>query len=219
MANNIVAFVGYNSFDIILYLSRILYMLGRRILVVDYSDTKALTLSFPQIPGIDTLSNCISYRNIDFTAQSLDNHLVEQYDDILIDCGFKKPQFELELLSRIVYITDMYVFNMKKLGEMACYDNLKAQRALLIREAGNTIITSQYVNEIISKNISEDMVTVLYRDDSDYDNGLLCQHNQMSSFTNMSWMLRDYLINEVLLLCSEMSKKQIKAAYMKARKG
>lgn len=216
---NIVAFVGLYSFDIILYLSRILLKVGRKVLVVDNSETFALTLSIPQIAELDTNQNYLTYRRVDFTSMGIDEKTTELYDDILIDCGVNAPKYKTELSTRIIYVTDLFDFNIKRLQGITYYDEIKTMKKLLIRDAINTKLTTEYLIDKMKKNITPGMVTVLYREESDYENSLLCHYNKVFRFTHISKMMKEYLINEVQSLLPNYQRKEILAAYQKAKKG
>lgn len=219
MANNIIAYVGTESFDIILYLSRILQKMDHKVLLVDHSETEALTHSFPQIPGINPDSGCITFRKVDFTKERIEEDSIKHYDDILIDCGMDYPKIDFSFLTKIVYVTDMFEFNMTRISRLNYFEQLPVESALLIRNATGAKITTPYILTRINKNIREDLVTVLCRDDVDYENSLMCHYDKVFHFKRISYMLKSYLIGEVGLLCKNTSERQIKAVYSKARKG
>src|SRR5690554_1464643 len=80
LANNVVAFVGIESFDNIQYMARILSNLGKKVLVIDYSETEALTWSVPQIDFIDIKKDIINYRHVDYTNQNITDDMLKVYD-------------------------------------------------------------------------------------------------------------------------------------------
>jgi hypothetical protein len=219
MAINIVAYIGYDSFDIILYLSRILQKLGRKVLIVDNSDTYALTTSVPQMTNINSPDNIITYRRVDFTATVIDETMTEVYDDILIDCGFNVPRLKLSLVTRTVYVTSMFKNSIERLRNLDFFDEFPAKKALLIREAVNIKISPESMSALLDKGISKESITVLFRDDKDYDNSLICQYNQTFKLGKITWMMKCYLMKEAQELCGQFTKKQIRAALYKARKG
>lgn len=219
MANNIIAYIGYDSFDIILYLSRILHKLGRKVLVVDYSESEALKTSIPQIPDIDTNSDIMTYRRVDFTAKIIDKQLIDQYDDVLIDCGYKEPKLNLSFITRVVYVTNMFSFNVVRLKNVTYYDDLQISKALLIREALETKLSTDNMKGLLNKNISDDNISILYLDDKDYENSVVCQYNQTFRLIKITSMLKTYLLNEVKILCEQATEKEIKKAFANARKG
>jgi len=219
MANNVIAYVGNESFDIILYLSGLLKNMGYKVLLVDYSETKALTCSLPQIPGINTDDDYITYRKVDFTTKGIDHKILELYDDILIDCGMSCPHMDYSLLTRVVYVTDLFEFNLNRISKLDLYNNLEIETALLIRNAANSKLTTQYILSILKKDIPEEMITILYRDDADYENSLFCHYNKVFRFSHISWMMKNYLVSEVKILYKELTNRQIRLIYAKARKG
>jgi hypothetical protein len=219
MASNVVAYIGYDSFDIILYLSRILQKLNRKVLIVDHSETSSLRYSIPEINGIDPKQNVVSYRQVDFTLMDVNEKLCDYYDDILIDCGYGQPKTNAQMLTRIVYVTDMYSYNSKRISNIRAYDDLNINTALLIREATDVKISTKSIAEETKKQIPPERISILYRDDRDYENSIKCHYNQNFYFLKTSTMLKAYLLNEIQVLCSHLPEKQIRMAYDKARKG
>lgn len=218
MANNIVAFVGLESFDIILYLSRIMQSLGRKILVVDNSENKALTYSVPHIDWMNTLETIISNRRVDFTGMSVTGELATTYDDVLVDCGCKPPVTSIGLFTKIIYVTDMFEYNIRRIAQINYYQECKCEVSLLIRDLINTKITVEHIVEGLGKEIPEDMISVLYRDDNDYENCLNSHINQVFTL-NLSRLLKGYLMEQISNLCPQVTLNDIKEAYKKARKG
>lgn len=218
MANNIVAYVGIESFDTILYLSRIMQRLGRRVLIVDNSDTLALTYSVPRISDINTNETTISYRRVDFTNMPLSEELATRYDDILVDCGMKKPIISTDLFTKIIYVTDLFEYNIRRIANIDESTAYKCEKVLLIRNAVYTKILTEHIARQISNAIAIEKTKVLYREDVDYESCLNSHINQVFTL-NLSKMYKEYLIDQVTTMCSDFSRKEIKEAYRKARNG
>lgn len=219
MANNVVAYIGYDSFDIILYLSRIFQKLGHKILIADYSEAEALTFSIPHVEGIDLFKSILTYRQVDFTRMIITEDIINSYDDVLIDFGYSKPEINLFLISKVVYVTNMFKYNLSRLSSIRYYDELQVNRELLIREAIELKIPIEIMAELINKQINEKEISVLYLEDRDYENSLIGHYNSNFRFTRISAMLKTYLLKSVSYLYKNISKKQILSAYVKARKG
>lgn len=219
MASNVVAYVGYESFDVILYQSRILQALGRKVLLVDYSETRALTSSIPQVKGLDTVTNIMTYRRVDLTSLEITEKIIKDYDDILINCGFEKPNIDISIITKTIYVTDMFRYNLEKLKMIKYYDDQASTKELLIREATDFKITPEVMIVNLEKDIPRDNISIIYRDDRDYDNCLLCHYNQEFRFKRISSILKTYLIQKTCTLCSNLSIKAIRKAYKSARKG
>ena len=71
MASNIVAYIGIDNFDNIIYLSRILTNLEKKVLIIDQTEALTLKYSIPQPIGVDSNLNIITYRHMDFTTMTL----------------------------------------------------------------------------------------------------------------------------------------------------
>lgn len=217
MENNIIAYVGIDNSDNILYLSRILSKLDKKILIVDHSDTKAITYSIPQLDGIDMKLDTVTYRKVDFTQMDLSERIVKKYDIVLIDYGFSPRRKELGYCNRIVYVTDLYLHNTNKLYCMEDYDI--SIKSLLIRNLLGIKISPESVAIQIEKNIPVENITLLSFNENDLVNSIINQYNQSFRFTNISRQLKSYLIREISSLYPEILKKDIVKAYQKARKG
>lgn len=218
MPTNVVAYVGTESFDIIIYLSCILQKLNRKVLIVDNSVTSALRNSIPQVYGINTDKTIMTYKRVDFTTQVIDKAIINNYDDVLIDFGFSEPKMDLSLITRVVYVTDMFDFHVTMLKNIGFYNGI-AKKALLIRDAIETKITPNIIAGRINEEIPKEEVSVLYREDKDYENSIVCHYNRSFRMKSISSMLKMYLLNEIQILCSNINSKQIRVAFNKARKG
>lgn len=218
MANNIVAYVGLANFEIILYLSRILQRLGRKVLVVDNSETMALTYSVPQIAGMNTYESVISNRRVDFTNMPVSETLALSYDDILVDCGRSIPKTSPEMFTRIVYVTDMFEYNIRQIAHINHYDDCTCGKELLVKDYVNAKITPEMIAERLNKGIPADKISYIYRDDYDYENCLNSHINHIFTL-KLTRMLRDYLLEQIRYMCPSFTMKDIKAAYAKAKKG
>lgn len=218
MANNIVAYVGIECFDTILYLSRIMQGLGRRVLLVDNSETLALTLSVPEISDINTYETTISYRRVDFTNMPVTEGLAAEYDDVLIDCGMKAPVTDIALFTRIIYVTDLFAYNIQRIANLRVYEGCKCDKQLLIRNAVYTKIPAEYISGRISRAITQEKTWVLYRDDTDYESCLNSYNNRVFTL-RVSRAYKEYLMDQTATICSEVSRKDIKEAFRRARNG
>lgn len=219
MANNIVAYIGWESFDIILYLSRILLKLGHRVLLIDNSKERTLADCMPCVLGIDTASNCITYRGVDFTTSHLNQELEFQYDDIFIHCGMSMPQCNGSNFTRLIITTNLLPSITNEIVRIGCFKEYENKLSLLIRDVIDTHLSAEDIRTRIGKYISENLIFMLYRDDSDYLAGLLCQVSQICRFHDISRPLKSYLLKEVQELSPQATIKQIKKAYRLARKG
>ena len=121
MENKILGFFGVDKYDIILYLSRILYTLNKKILLLDCSENRALTYSIPmpnQILCEERDCYIVNYRGIDcasnsFISQELMEKYKQEYDVILMDFGFQENHELVENCTHIVLVLDQKLHNLK----------------------------------------------------------------------------------------------------------
>jgi hypothetical protein len=221
MANNVVAYVGMDYSDYILYTARILLRLGMKVLLVDHSDTLSLKNSIPEPKGLCSNTDIITYRGLDFTTSSVSLEMLKQYDDILIAYGFRKPAEDIGYCGRVVFVTDLYRYNHSRLREYSINHHLNkiAYKELIIKEAIETKITTDIISERIGIRFSPENITVLFRDDKDYYNGVICHTNNSIYFTHVSKQLKRHLIQETKVLYPNIKAKQLTAACNRAGKG
>jgi hypothetical protein len=221
MANNVIAFAGIDASDYMIYIAGILINLKKKVLLIDHSDTCALKTTIPQPEGVNCSTDIISYRGLDFTTAEINRELLMSYDDILISSGFHKPENDNTFCNRIIFVTDPYRFNHLRLKEYA--ENCQLQgiehRELIIKEMIESKITADIIRDNIGICFSTESISVLYREDKDYYNALLCHTNHSFSFHRTTKQLKNYLIRETASLYPDLTVKQIKKACLRAGKG
>lgn len=91
MQSNIVGFVGAKKDDILLYLAKILSRLGKKVLLVDYTENRALTYCI-KVPYHEQSFFHLSEQEVDFMIEPQYEYLFQvqnSYDVILVDFGFQ----------------------------------------------------------------------------------------------------------------------------------
>lgn len=217
MANNVVAFVGIESFDNIQYIARILSNLNKKILVIDYSETEALTWSIPQIKFIDIYNDIIKFRQVDYTKQNITEDMLKVYDDIIIAFGFNIKNEFMKYCNKIIYVTDLYINNIEKLNRVHDFD--VEEKYLLIRNVLGIKISPETVAQQIEKNIPTENTMILPFSENDQINGLINQYNQSFRFKKISRQLKELLYKQVNDLYPDITKDKLNEAYKKAKRG
>jgi hypothetical protein len=211
MANNIVAYAGIECFDLILYQARILSKMERKVLILENTDLGALKFTIPMPLGMDPFIHPITYRHIDFAIMALTTDLIELYDDIFISYGFYVPEAEYR---RIVFTTDLYLHNMKKIIALMKHNNCE-KYSLLVRNVIDVDVPSHLFEELGS----DKDIDYIDFDEYDYENALLCQHYQSIRFSSVSRKTKKYLLKQIKLLYPDISKKTLNNAYKSAKGG
>ncbi|NLK75111.1 MAG: hypothetical protein GX288_07480 [Clostridiales bacterium] len=219
MANNIVAYVGHNHFDILIYLSRILLKLDKKVLVIDHSEDRSVLSFVPKPVGIDLDNEIITYLQVDFTAMKLNANILGDYDDILISLGFNQVYDDLTFCNRLVLVTDLYRFNHDRLRLfLEKYHRPAVPITLLLRNNMDTTLSLERIINYIDISIDKNEVFIIYRNDLDYINSLLCHYNSSYNFIRISRQLQKYLKAEIFHLYPQIKKSDIDTAYRIAKK-
>lgn len=219
----IIGFVGIDKYEYIIYLSRLLYHLNKRVLLLDSSDTGALTACIP-VPG-RLKDKRIEFRGIMFqdmrniAAQSSEEEQgYDEYDCILIDYGYDVNVIDSLFPDILIYVTDQQIHNINHLAE------LKAEAAI-----GKMLIIKNYIHHKTDSSyimqqlrLSEENLMgsyVLSPDELDEKSRLSCQTDYVVKLKKLS-VLTKKLIREITMeLYPDISMKELNKGWKKAERG
>lgn len=216
MANNIIGYVGTENYEVILYLSRILDRLGKKVLMVDYSELEDLTICIPVPSGLYPEDDIITYFGVDFTKRDLDSQLVNEYDDILINFGFRINN-NVSQCTQIVYVTDQQKFNIEKLAALPSIEIETS--SLIIKDMVESKINEIYITDRLQKNIDLKNTYVFALDGVDMTYKILVQFNTLYEFKRISKAVKRYLLGTIKTLYPDINQKELKRAYKLAERG
>ncbi|MBH1940631.1 hypothetical protein I5677_06995 [Mobilitalea sibirica] len=221
MASNIIAYVGMDSFDVMLYLSRLLSVLGKKVLLIDHSETLSLTYSIPQPEGVSCKSDIIHYRGIEFTTMVVADEVIKEYDDVLIAYGYTRQFQDIHYCNRIIYVTNLYRYNHERLLKLRHKDYIgkSVVRSLLVKDIISSFIDLEIISEKIDPLIHNNQIDYLFMDERDEISSLLCHHSYLPCLKKITGQMKKYLMNEVKNMHPQLEYKHIKCALHKARKG
>lgn len=120
----LIGFIGLDSYDLILFLSKYLELLGQSVLVVDCSKFGRLSYCIPAPVTLNPNSDLIRYNNIDFTRNSHEAIERKDYNYILIDFGWDIIQVQdvLHSCELLYIITDLQQQHMEHILSMTLPD-------------------------------------------------------------------------------------------------
>lgn len=216
MNSKVMGFVGLDVQDTMLYLSRIFYHMGKRVLLVDYSESQALYYSIPVVQGTDAYSMFVEYRDTFFTCKTMTEREMEDFDIIMFFFGFMERK-ELKLCSHIVYTTDFEKNHMEKLA--ALQGDGKEYIQLVYRNAGRKWQTEGKMFPL-AVGVREDCQ--YYCNDSNREKRLRrqCQYNDAYGFRGISANFRRYLCETVkAVFPEEASSREFVASFRRAEMG
>jgi len=115
--SEIVGFWGVEKYDLILYLSHFLSAMNNKVLIIDNSETGALTYCIPVPSALNPKVNKITFRNIDFVKDSNPSDF-KGYDYIMVDYGFRITQKELTGCAKLFVVTDKQQHNIDSINKL-----------------------------------------------------------------------------------------------------
>ena len=225
MDSKMIGFLGVDKYDLILYLSRILYQMHKKVLLIDCSQSKALTYSIPipnQILCEESDSYVISYRGVDFTK----NHILtkdllkryqEEYDLVIIDFGFNKDHELIQNCTHIVLVIDQKLHNWKGLKEVLIPK--ECQVFLVLYEIYGCKISLFYILEELLIAIPTDNIFEVSQECVDIKQSIDCQYNDIIRFHRLTKPYERLLYCLITSLYPDHNPKQKTKAYLKAKNG
>ncbi len=191
LKGRVLGFTGLDVQDTMLYLSRIFYHMGKKVLMMDYSESRALYYSIPVIPGLDVNTMIVEYRDTYFTCRKIAEKELEEFDVILIFFGFTE-RAELKLCNYLVYTTDYEKNHIERLARIKGSGAVYTQ--LVYRNAGKPHRKEENLFEI---KVCES--SPYYCNDNEREKRLRrqCQYNDSYGFHGISGSFRKYLLDTV----------------------
>ena len=103
--------------------------------------------------------------------------------------------------NRLVLVTDLYRFNHDRLRLfLEKYHRPAVPITLLLRNNMDTTLSLERIINYIDISIDKNEVFIIYRNDLDYINSLLCHYNSSYNFIRISRQLQKYLKAEIFHL-------------------
>ena len=188
-------FFGVEKFDIILYLTKVLEVFKKNVLVIDVAYEKSISSA---IPNSDELP-VFNYNSADFISsdESL-KYLGDNYDFMFIDFGFNVNHPLVNKCDEIYFVTNMYINNTYRILDAKLADD--QERFLIIRDVENyKAVPDVICSAFASLSITKDTCFKLQENADDHYNKLDCMYNDMKSLKAVS----EEMITIILLILSQ----------------
>lgn len=241
MGSKKIGFLGADKHDILLYLSKILCKLNQKVLLVDYSENRALTYCIPSPGGERNFytvqeseklryctridgekeDECISYQGFDFIIEPMYGTLMEiskAYDVILVDFGFQVYSKLITACDQIYLCLDPqlhHVMQLKPLKQLEA--EIKERCYLLFRQVYDCKISAGYLLEELGMELSKEQVFLYYEEAMDLKYCIDSQYNHIFHFMKISRGLKSCLLFLLRTMLPEMKEHELKGAYRMAR--
>lgn len=216
-----ISFLGIESYDIILYLARILSNLGKRILVIDVSDRGALSNGLYDSSEAlvdNTEPGILSHQGLDFIPRVYEwiyrgdfynqflYHTNCDYDYILIDYGLNIGHTAIEKSTLVIMVSDMQKHNIESL--LPVMEQLDLPKEIVIKDVVPCKIKAK---DLLPDKVREikNVIHYLDIDINDIANKIQMQHTRLISLKKCSKKMKDLLCGVVNRIEKDRTKKEI----------
>lgn len=215
MGHKVIGFIGIDKYEYIMYLSRVLHHLEKKVLLIDYSESEALRSCIPTLKS--PVSEVIEYRGIKFLNGKLEA-LNGDYDCVLIDFGMNNKHPSINQCDHLVYVTDLQLHNIDRLYEVPGHKEI--EKSLIIKDICACKLKPRYaINTINLTNLSPNNILAVSFDYIDYKCKITCQCDDVFQFKKISIQTKNAVIKLVSICCDIATNKELMTAYNKAKKG
>jgi hypothetical protein len=111
-----IGFIGIDKYDLVLYLSRILAKCNKKVLIIDNSESLALSYCISVPSSLNPKCNIISCKEMDYIQDGDLANYENDYDYILIDYGFRNNHRDIKYCQKLFLVTDTQQHNIDKLN-------------------------------------------------------------------------------------------------------
>lgn len=218
----IIGFAGFCKSDIILYLSRILYLLGEKVAIIDRSNEHEICFSVPaEIKNTDM----IEYRGVDVFPychnMPVNCFLVKNYSCILIDFGINPETYnDIKHLKVLFIVTDPNRYHTIPLSAWLEGITAKPDAVRIIRDTVYGKIRPKYIDSLLKAGEVANIIAEYEfpLDDIEYATRLTAQYDDIFRFTGISREMKDMLTDSLTEIFKK-DRKAVSKALKKAQRG
>lgn len=206
-----IALIGSDKSEIVLYFAKLLKQLGKKILIVDSSETKALF--YATHANEFTKEGLVDYQGIDFNF-GIKKMNLKDYDFILHDFGYQFQNPSLADYEEVWLVTDGQIHNVKRFSGLFLKANQK--RVLLFKNMAHGKINARYLLlELQSLEVTESNCYTFFFNIEDLKTAINCQYDHVSYFDRISGEYFDFFCEQL----PEFKRKELKRAFKRAGRG
>lgn len=210
----LIGFAGFCKSDIILYLSRILYVSGEKVAVIDKSNEQELSFS---VPG-ENSEERIEYRGIDFYLgfgnTSLDYVPLNKYSVVLVDFGVNTEVYEdIPYLKVLFIVTDCNRCHTIPLSAWLKNLTVNIDSIRIIRDITLGKIRPGYIDSLLQADQVTNLIAgyEFHLNDMEYSTRLISQYDDIFRFTRIPQDYRSMLIDCMTEIFEKDRKASLKA--------
>lgn len=210
--SELIGFVGVEKYDLILYLSSLLSVMDNKILLIDNSETEALTCCIPVPSALNPKVSKVTFGNIDFLKENNPSNYKEKYDYIMVDYGFKAAHKDIASCDKLFFVTDTQQHNIDKINRLK---TIETESFLILKD-----LCWRDKAESIRQSISlpvKDYYSLEY-DETDRANMIELQYSEKVSLRKISPEYKE-IIQKIMTDILKKDHKQYGVAFKILKKG
>jgi cellulose biosynthesis protein BcsQ len=217
--SKIISFVGGDKYELERYLAELLCQLGYKVLLIDLSESKALSEALYDTEGVGceiTIPCILEHKGIDFIPRFEDWQLYSEfinpylyqmkheYDYVIVDFGFLIGHSALARSSLLFLVTDMQKHNVSRIRLLLT--GLLLPKIIVIQDIVPCKIRAK---DLFLENIDEakNQIHYLDYDMNDKCTRLLLQYTRTLNLKKVSKKVREVLYQALQVLIPEITKK------------
>ena len=216
----VIGFVGVEEYDIIMYLTTLLNRIGKKILLIDLSETTALSFCMRIPQGLDIKEEIAECNGIFYTRGAYlkeyeeKDTLLTTYDYIFIDYGFKFHSQDLEGCDIITIVTDKQMHHLHRLKGIR---NSDKEIYLILKhlEQGDNYLK---IKNIFGEKLAITKTYPFLADSTDQTLAHSLQYHRTINIKRLSieyrYFLKDFLFNAL-----DITKEEYKRALKEKKRG
>lgn len=229
--SKIISFVGGDKYELERYLAELLCQLGYKVLLIDLSETKALSETLYDSEGLGceiTVPCILEHKGIDFIPKFEDWQLYSEfinpylyqmnheYDYVIVDFGFLIGHSALSRSNLLFLITDMQKHNFSRVRLL--FSGMELPKIIIIQDIVPCKVKAK---DLLLEDISgmKNQIHFLDYDVNDKSTRLLLQYTRTINLNKVSKKLRVVLFNALQTLLPDLTKKGFEQAMSATKRG
>lgn len=200
-----IAFVGVESYDLMIYLAKTIDALNASVLLVDNSIDQSLTACIPGLE-MNNPGEPVDYNGI--TAVKSLEEIPEDFDYVLIYYG-KDESADLSFVNEVCLVTDYQKHNVQFLMDVQLDDEIYP--FLIVRDRVASKITPESIYyELEELEIDREALIIIEDSADDLNTKVMCQYNSLKGIGKVSDSIKNFII---AILSEEYDEAAVKAAF------
>ena len=209
----LIGFAGFCKSDIILYLSRILYVSGEKVAVIDKSNEQELSFSVPvKIQKKELNTGALTLPG--FGNTSLDYVPLNKYSVVLVDFGVNTEVYEdIPYLKVLFIVTDCNRCHTIPLSAWLKNLTVNIDSIRIIRDITPGKIRPGYIDSLLQADQVTNLIAgyEFHLNDMEYSTRLISQYDDIFRFTRIPQDYRSMLIDCMTEIFEKDRKASLKA--------